>query len=356
MVPISNILSKEYDYIIVGQGLAGTCLANEFLDRDKKVLVIDSPKMLSASRVAGGLFNPVTGRNMVLTWMAHDLFPFLTNYYTRLGKRIGAKILHFMPLFRPFASTRELNEWQGKSTDSRYSPFVDFISTTPYKAGLVKNVNGGIMFKQTGYLDTKLLLDNFRQLLREKEMLQEERFLTNNLNFKANSVVYKEYSAKKIFFCDGPSGIGNQFLQSIRFHPVKGEVLRLQLDERIDFILNRNAFVLPRDGEFLAGSNYNLADHSWEPTEDGKEEIVNKINKILNIKYTIIGQKAGIRPTTHDRRPVLGILPNCPQVGVFNGLGTKGVSLAPYFARQLTNHLLIGTEVHRDVHIGRYID
>ncbi len=349
-------MKKEYDFIIVGQGLAGTCLANELLDNNKCVLVIDSPRIASASKVAGGLYNPITGRNMVLTWKAHDLFPFLIKYYLALGKKLGVKILHQMPLFSPFGSMLELNEWQGKSTMSNFSPFIDFISTSPYHTEVVINDLGGIMLKQTGYLDTELLLISFRKLLRTNEILIEDEFLPNNLNFEDNFVVYKEYRAKKLIFCDGANGIGNHLIKGIRFHSVKGEVLELQLDGKLDFILNRNAYVLPRNGEFLAGSNYNLTDSTWEPTLAAKNEIVTKIKRILSVNYKIIGHRAGVRPTTHDRRPVLGVLPHRPELGVFNGLGTKGVSLAPFFAHQFANHLVNGAELDKEVQIGRYFN
>ena len=191
-------------------------------------------------------------------------------------------------------------------------------------------------------------------LLREKEILVEEEFFSDKLNFNGISVVYKEYLASKIIFCDGPMGFGNELLKEIRFHPLKGEVLHLNINYSSNFILNRNAFVLPREGSFIAGSNYDLKGIDWQPTERAKEEITGKIDKILNIDYEITGQKAGLRPTTHDRRPVIGVLPHHPQVGVFNGLGTKGVSLAPYFAQQFSNSLINGTEIDGEVHIGRF--
>ena len=130
--------------------------------------------------------------------------------------------------------------------------------------------------------------------------------------------------------------------------------MHLKIDYHSNFILNRNGFVLPRGGYYIAGSNYDLTGTDWQSTSAAKDEIINKIDKILNIGYEIVGQRAGLRPATHDRRPVLGLLPKCPQIGVFNGLGTKGVSLAPYFACQFANFLINGTEIDEEVEIGRF--
>jgi glycine oxidase len=347
-------LTKEYDFIIVGQGLAGTCLASELIDRGKSVIVFDSPKLPSSSMVAGGLFNPITGRNMVLTWKANTLFSFLQRFYSDLEKKLSHRFIFNLPLFRPFSSTEELNMWQGRSIEDQYAPFVQFVNAEPYHPQYVSNHLGGVMLGRTGYLDTKGLLKHFRSLLREKEILVEDEFLPQKINFNGSTVVYKEYLASKIILCDGPTGFGNQLLEGIRFHPLKGEVLQLNIDFDSNFILNRNAFVLPREGSFIAGSNYDLTGRDWQSTTKAREEIVSKIDKILNIDYEIIGQRAGLRPTTHDRRPVVGLLPKQTQVGVFNGLGTKGVSLAPYFANQFANFLTKGAEIDTEVQIDRF--
>ena len=356
LTPNSHKLTKEYDFIIVGQGLAGTCLASELLDRGKTVVVFDSPNLPSSSMVAGGLFNPITGRNMVLTWKANLLFPFLQQFYKKLENILGERFIFNLPLYIPFASNEELNGWHGKSTEERYAGFIEFISAEPYFPDYAKNNLGGIMLGQTGYLNTKELLAHFRLLLEEKEIIVEEEFFPDKINFNGTSVVYKEYLASKILLCDGPTGFGNQLLHNIRFHPLKGEVLHLNINYNSNFILNRNGFVLPREGHYIAGSNYDLEGRDWQPTADAREEIIGRIDKILNIDYEIVGQRAGLRPTTHDRRPVLGLLPKYPQIGVFNGLGTKGVSLAPYFAHQFAEFLINGSEIEPEVQIERFFN
>ncbi|HEX6222999.1 MAG TPA: FAD-dependent oxidoreductase, partial [Chryseolinea sp.] len=73
--------TKQIDFIIVGQGLAGSALALQLLKRGKKILVIDRVVPNTASRVAVGLFNPITGRHMIKTWMADKIFPYLHHFY-----------------------------------------------------------------------------------------------------------------------------------------------------------------------------------------------------------------------------------------------------------------------------------
>jgi len=61
-----------------------------------------------------------------------------------------------------------------------------------------------------------------------------------------------------------------------------------------------------------------------------------------------------MRPTTPDRKPILGVHPQHAQAVVFNGLGTKGVSLAPYFSGVLAEALENDAPINKEVDIDRY--
>jgi glycine/D-amino acid oxidase-like deaminating enzyme len=80
-----------------------------------------------------------------------------------------------------------------------------------------------------------------------------------------------------------------------------------------------------------------------------------KLKHILKANPEILSQKAGIRPTMHDRKPVIGLLHGNPLIGIFNGLGSRGILLGPYFAKQFADYLS-GTSgnLHPEVNISRY--
>jgi glycine/D-amino acid oxidase-like deaminating enzyme len=105
--------------------------------------------------------------------------------------------------------------------------------------------------------------------------------------------------------------------------------------------------------KFLVGSTYS---HDPEPgnTETGVAELTKKARGLLKPNFSILAKNWGHRPTSPDRRPILGSHPEYKNLQVFNGLGTKGVSLAPFFAVQLADHILGMRELEPAVNIERF--
>jgi len=347
-------LEREYDYIIVGQGLAGCCLALELTEQGKNVVVFNDPKGNSSSRVAGGLINPITGRKMVLTWKANQLFEFLINFYKKAEKTLGAHFYFQVPIYRPFVSIEEQNEWQGKSAEVNYKLFIKEVVVKPEAENIVNDPYGGLLLKGSGYLDTNIFLDSMSAWLNKDDRIIHEKFDIDSLNFFQKGVVYKDIKASKVIFCNGVAGADNKYFSEIKFSPVKGEVLKIKIDQPLKKVYNRGVFVMPKGGENAVGSNYNHKDLTWEPTEKGKDEIEIKLKALLVKPYQVVGHKAGVRPSVNDRRPVIGQSRFKEQLVIFNGLGTKGVSLAPYFANQLANWLCNGTEIDKEVDVNRF--
>jgi len=55
-----------------------------------------------------------------------------------------------------------------------------------------------------------------------------------------------------------------------------------------------------------------------------------------------------------ERRPFVGLHPANPKVGILNGMGTKGCSLAPYFAKQLAEQLIFDKPISAEANINRF--
>jgi glycine/D-amino acid oxidase-like deaminating enzyme len=70
-------LKKLVDYIIVGQGIAGTILAHELLKKNKNIIFLNNENLSSSSKVAAGIWNPVVFKRLTKSWLADDLIPSL---------------------------------------------------------------------------------------------------------------------------------------------------------------------------------------------------------------------------------------------------------------------------------------
>ncbi len=93
-------MAHRFEYLIVGQGIAGTVLAYTLWKRGKRVALCDNPQGPSASKVAAGIFNPITGRKMVKTWLADALFPALFGFYRQAERDTKASFFHPTDIYR----------------------------------------------------------------------------------------------------------------------------------------------------------------------------------------------------------------------------------------------------------------
>ena len=343
------------DYLIVGHGLAGAVLSQELLKAGKTVMVLNDPLIKSASIVAAGLYNPVTGRKMVKTWNADKIFPEIEPFYSSLEKRINATFLHPIGIYRPFLSVEEQNEWQGKLATKEYAPYVERIFTSSRKEYELHDEYGGLLLKNAGYVDTKALINANKKFLIDKGNYLESMFKNHLLEVESGGCRYEGMEFKKLIFCNGFNQLGNTWFDWLPFRPVKGEILRVAVENKIDVILNRGLFILPVDQKYCRiGSTYNWRQIDNLPSEEGKNEIRDKLKKLYKGDYKLVGVDAGIRPATKDRRPFIGLHPENKHIGIFNGFGSKGVSLIPFYAKNFVEYLEKGSELEAEVDVYRY--
>ncbi|MBK5278463.1 MAG: FAD-dependent oxidoreductase [Bacteroidia bacterium] len=349
-------IERTVDFIIVGQGLAGSVLAIELLNRDKNVLVYDLPDKNNSSTVAAGLFNPITGRIMTKTWKADLLFPFLIDFYSQAEKKLNSHFFHPMPIYRPFISIQEQNEWMGKSGEARIQPYIKQIISKTQFGDHVHDDFGGLLLSRCGYLDTNLFIDTVRKSLITRDSFRQEYFNENELVIDQDSVSYGNVEAEKIIYCNGNEGLKSRVFGSLPFKPLKGETIHVKIDQELERIYNRGVYIVPsgKAGQYKVGATYNPRDLSESITELGRNELSYKLRELIKLPFEITNQNWGMRPSTFDRRPFLGCHPLEEKVVIFNGLGTKGVSLAPYFANQLADWLLGHGEIDREVDIKRF--
>jgi glycine/D-amino acid oxidase-like deaminating enzyme len=281
-----------------------------------------------------------------------QVFPVMQQFYSQVSDQLAVKLLHPKPIFRPFLDAQEREIWTYKALEEGYDAYVSLVNTD-YQADTVLNNYGGVVIKQAGCLDVPCFLDAIRAYLQAQHSYQEADFDYDQLRL-GTDVQYQGIRAQYVIFCEGAQAKHNPFFKHLSFRLVKGELLTIQLDQDLAFIYNRTIFILPKPGrQAIVGATYDWQDLSMEATVKARQVLETKLNSLFKLPYTILRQQAGIRPATFDRRPWIGMHPNYPKMGIFNGLGTKGVSLAPYLASRFVDYLLKGQELPDAVRLNR---
>jgi glycine/D-amino acid oxidase-like deaminating enzyme len=346
---------KEVDYIIVGQGLAGSVLAYSLMQKNQKVLVVDEEASSSSSIVAAGLCNPVVFKRLTKSWRIDEVLPFAKAFYRDQEKLLTDEFYFDVPLYKLFVDQKEQEFWRQKSNEPHLFDWIDDKVEQPFDEALMNAPFGASKTLQSGFLKTAKWLAAFRDFLKEKEAYTNAKFDYELMVLNETGVSWKGYAAKKIIFCEGYQSIHNPYFDWLPFKLTKGEVLTVNFKNlKIDHAINKGAFVLPFEGNYKLGATYNWDEIDNHPTEEGKAQLLKRAARFINDEVIVLEHKAGVRPTVSDRRPLLGIHPEHNQLAVFNGMGTKGVMLAPYFANKMVNLMLHNEELPSEVNINRF--
>ncbi|MEL6941399.1 MAG: FAD-binding oxidoreductase [Bacteroidota bacterium] len=349
-------MKKVVDYIIVGQGLAGTLL-HYFLSKEgKKVIVIDAHHKAAASKVAAGTINPVTGRRYVKSWLVEKLIPFATQTYRALEQDLGVYFYHPMPVLRTLANRREELAWEDRLLNEYYAQYMKEEADLGNYQGFVNEDYKYGEVKQSAQVEAGKLVDVYRKTLEEKQEILTGVFDFERLILKEDSVQYDRIRAQKVLFCEGNQAKKNPFFNYLPFLGAKGEALIVKIPStNFESMLKQRVFIIPLPNDlYWIGATSDKQYENDLPTTKGKQYLVEHLKEILDLPFEILEHKAAIRPTVKDRRPFLGLHPEYPQLAIFNGLGTKGASLGPYFAQHMVAHLIENKPLMKEVDIERY--
>jgi glycine/D-amino acid oxidase-like deaminating enzyme len=344
----------QVDYIIVGQGLCGTFLSWNLMKAGKRVLVIDDAQPSTSTKVASGVINPVTGRRIVRTWEIEKLLPFAWNTYSEFGDELGLElvrkcnILNFHPTPQMELAFRDRmpdeTEYLKLPEDQEsWRTYFNF----PFSIG---EIDPCLLIELHG------MLSGWRKKLEATNSLLSDRFEWSACQIETDRITYQDYTAQKIIFCEGAEGIDNRFFNSLPYSRNKGEAIIANIpDLPRNHIYKQGISIVPwHDGLWWIGSTHEWNFTDLMPSVEFRRNTQTQLFHWLKLPFEIIDHIASERPTNMERRPFAGLHPIHASVGLFNGMGTKGCSLAPYFAKQFADYLIYQTPMEPLVDIDRF--
>ncbi len=346
---------KKFDYIIVGQGLAGSVLSFHLRRLGKRVLVIDKCRMKTSSKIALGVYNPMVLKRFTPCWNVEKQLEALFIFLDDFEREFLEKIHHPVKLWRKFHSIQEQNMWLEKSDHKRLKPFMKsaFIEN-PYKKVIATYGYGEVT--NSGRVEIPKLIGLMKQKLENESCFLDEEFDYSFLKINTNQVAYKNILAGKIVFCEGHRLTNNPFFNYLPLLRTKGELITVKLKGlKVNELLKSSISILPLgDDEYKVGATFNWKDKDELCTDKGKDQLLDKLKEFVNVQPEIVKHEAGLRPTVKDRKSLLGNHPKHKNVFLFNGLGTRGLLISPYLSLQLIDFMEQGISLDPEVNIKRY--
>lgn len=348
MSPLQSAGAEARKIHIVGQGLAGSVLALELHLKGYDVDIIDNGHLSSSSIIAAGMWNPVSFINLHEIWRAHEMLPAADKVYRKFEKLLGLSFYHPKDLVRIFPDNYAANIWDEKSVHPELSDFLsadqdEFVArhgNQPFGHGIVKQ--GGWLNMPVFLHGVKDFFMGLNKFIQKEITADDERAYTD--------------SGEIVIFCTGWKGIRNGCFNWMPMIPNKGEVLTVQCDHiKTDNLINFGKFLIALgNGVFRLGATYELGVHDLRISNASADQMIGELKTLFPGEVILLDHKAGFRPTLHDRKPVMGFHPLIPSMGIFNGFGSRGVSLIPYFADHFAQHISSGEPIMKDVGIMRY--
>jgi len=343
-----------YDYIIVGFGVAGFSFIQQLEENRQNYIVFDNNSQQS-TRIAGGMFNPVILKRFTPAWQADDMLPYALLQFQKAELKYHKKYIHFIDIYRKLTGVEEQNNWTAASDKPVMSKYMKDISFKQIE-GIPAPYGFGVL-KGTGIVNVSKLLDDVISDLKTSQKLMTENFDYDQLQIFDDYVSYNNIKARKIVFAEGFGIKNNPFFKDLPLMGTKGEMLMIETEAVIPYIVKSNVFIAPnvaQKGQYYVGATYNWEDKTNTPTIQARQHLEEKLKKLLDKPYKVVLQKAGIRPTVKDRRPLVGKHHCYNNVAVLNGMGTRGVILAPTTAKQLFQYLEFDIPLMKDVDIQRF--
>jgi glycine oxidase len=344
----------DVEYLIVGQGLAGSLLACLLLQRQRRVLVVDDGHRTAASLAAAGIINPITGKRLTRPQLVDGLLEHAFTIYPDLEIFLQTRFFARRVVQRLLLSETEAKLWTERRKHPEYRRHLGGPGY-PLPPGLWSQ-HGAFSITTAAQLDVPAFLAATRRLLLACGCLREERFDHPDVWADEYSAGYRDVTCRFVVFCEGYRMAVNPAFNAIELNPAKGEILGIEAPAfASDQIFQGSKWLFRNlNGGTLAGTTYSWNALDEQPTAGAREQIDRGLRQFYAGPYRVIWQRAGVRSIIRvDNRPVAGVHPAHPRLAILNGLGSKGALQAPFAAKQLIAKLEQNQYIHPHIDVCR---
>ena len=253
-----------------------------------------------------------------------------------------------------FSRKQDQNDWIVASGLKSLENYLDHqVINEENDTVLLKNGYG--IVKNTAKIYPKLLLDTFKFNLTKNNFINK-KFDYNKLEIFNQYVKYGNFKSKNIVFCEGVGIKNNIFFNYLPIESLKGEYLLIKSPKlSSNYILKSSIYLIPLEKKvFWVGSTFYFNDKSPKKTKKAYNFLLSKLNSFISVPFEVIDHKIGFRPVVKDRRPILGRHPKHKNLILYNGLGTRGLMLAPLLSKWLYEYTSDNKEFNNEISINRY--
>lgn len=335
--------------LIIGQGIAGTSLAWELERLGADFLIVDRPLGETASRVAAGLVNPLTGRAFRPGWRQDECLPAAERFYLDTEQKLGGSWWQKAPIFRELETDDQKEIWSERQLDEGSSAWAGPLMPWPegwQGKGRAAYTRGSAVLHVEGLVNAARTRWEQNGHFRETDVKPGD-IQGNPGHFDWNGIAFSH-----IVWCTGWEAGTHPAMEPLKGRPSKGTIIDLKLPGLTwqAGVLHFGHWLVPVHGIWRFGATYAW---SWEDPGSPEMTAVNELMLDLLRRYhgdtEVVGARAAVRPIVRRSQPVAGPVPSLDGQYVFSGLGSKGVTTAPWTAARLANHLVRGETLPDDL-------
>lgn len=349
---MSNIL-------VVGRGLAGSVLAWQMKERGASVTVIDQSSPASASNVAQGLMDPISGVRLNAIWDIVRTLPFALNFYHDLSAKFSTQLVQSKRSLRLLRDDGQKAFLRRNASDPQFASMLAALFPAGFFESHLNDQHGSFLMT-THQLDVRLFIAQIRQHSTNSILWNDSPFRYDEVVLQDSKVIYQSKIFDKIIFCEGSQFQANPWFSRVPIEGIKGDVLTVQTDFKFPLgidVLSRDSFITPADEEGLVkiGATFDRRFTQTVPDPLAVTELFAKTCDIIpGFTGTVVRHETGVRPCSLDKKPIMGSHFEHRNLWFFNGFGSKGCLWIPYYAAALCRSIEEGVDLEPAVSIQRF--